>query len=184
MSCRMRGLLVTMPLPRGRKSRPTIFSSTEDFPDDCDPTTTLSPEHQVSGLRISRFGCYGGTYNLREVEGIIPNGVEDKVLQLVYDPQKIVPKRSHYGPNSLDRVLTCMFSFPSSMLAGLGPCRVEERRRLASLRVDQRVHCRRTMVRKSSMSGMRSCSEDLLKLLYARHCRAGILVLFRRSRYA
>ena len=29
-----------MPLPRGKKSLPTIFSSTEDFPEDCDPTTT------------------------------------------------------------------------------------------------------------------------------------------------
>jgi hypothetical protein len=40
MSCRMSGLLVTIPLPRGRKSLPTIFSSTDDFPDDCEPTTT------------------------------------------------------------------------------------------------------------------------------------------------
>jgi hypothetical protein len=29
-----------MPLPRGRKSLPTMFSRTEDFPDDCEPTTT------------------------------------------------------------------------------------------------------------------------------------------------
>jgi hypothetical protein len=29
-----RGRLVTMPLPRGRKSRPTMFSRTEDFPED------------------------------------------------------------------------------------------------------------------------------------------------------
>jgi hypothetical protein len=41
MSWRMSGLRVTIPLPRGRKSRPTIFSRTDDFPDDCEPTTTL-----------------------------------------------------------------------------------------------------------------------------------------------
>ena len=40
MSCRINGLLVTIPLPRGRKSRPTIFSRTEDLPEDCEPTTT------------------------------------------------------------------------------------------------------------------------------------------------
>ena len=44
MSWRMRGLRVTMPLPRGRKSRPTIFSSTEDFPEDWEPTTTCVRE--------------------------------------------------------------------------------------------------------------------------------------------
>jgi hypothetical protein len=41
MSWRMSGLRVTIPLPRGRKSRPTIFSRTDDFPEDCEPTTTL-----------------------------------------------------------------------------------------------------------------------------------------------
>ena len=35
ISCRMRGLLVTMPVPRGRKSRPTRLSSTELFPALC-----------------------------------------------------------------------------------------------------------------------------------------------------
>lgn len=40
ISCRMSGLRVTIPLPRGRKSRPTIFSRTEDLPEDCEPTTT------------------------------------------------------------------------------------------------------------------------------------------------
>lgn len=41
MSCKMRGRRVTIPLPRGKKSRPTIFSSTDDFPEDCEPTTTF-----------------------------------------------------------------------------------------------------------------------------------------------
>lgn len=40
MSCRIRGRRVTMPLPLGKKSLPTMFSRTEDFPEDCDPTTT------------------------------------------------------------------------------------------------------------------------------------------------
>lgn len=44
MSWRIKGRLVTMPLPLGRKSRPTIFSRTEDFPDDCEPTTTYTTE--------------------------------------------------------------------------------------------------------------------------------------------
>ena len=30
-----------MPVPRGRKSRPTKFSRTEDLPADCEPTTAI-----------------------------------------------------------------------------------------------------------------------------------------------
>ena len=59
MSCRMSGRLVTMPVPLGRlqrpcqrhslssslhgtyKSLPTIFSKTELFPLDCEPTTAI-----------------------------------------------------------------------------------------------------------------------------------------------
>lgn len=41
MSWRTRGRRVTMPVPRGRKSRPTMFSSTDDLPLDCEPTTTI-----------------------------------------------------------------------------------------------------------------------------------------------
>ena len=63
MSCRISGRLVTIPVPRGRlcelgqpspvtskdfkrmckpyKSLPTIFSNTELFPLDCDPTTAI-----------------------------------------------------------------------------------------------------------------------------------------------
>ena len=41
MSCNTRGLLVTIPEPRGRKSLPTKFSSTEDLPADCPPTTAI-----------------------------------------------------------------------------------------------------------------------------------------------
>eukprot|EP00955_Chlamydomonas_euryale_P054596 355892-Chlamydomonas_euryale.AAC.4 len=35
-SCNTSGRRVTMPVPRGRKSRPTTASSTEDFPEDCE----------------------------------------------------------------------------------------------------------------------------------------------------
>lgn len=38
---RTRGRRVTMPEPLGRKSRPTIFSRTELFPEDCEPMTTI-----------------------------------------------------------------------------------------------------------------------------------------------
>lgn len=58
MSCKISGRLVTMPVPLGRlrgscqmrrtnlsctsyKSLPTIFSKTELFPLDCDPTTAI-----------------------------------------------------------------------------------------------------------------------------------------------
>ncbi len=58
MSWRMRGLRVTIPVPRGRlghhvsekpqnflfatyKSLPTMFSRTELFPLDCEPTTAI-----------------------------------------------------------------------------------------------------------------------------------------------
>mmetsp|Transcript_109038 Transcript_109038/g.170488 ORF Transcript_109038/g.170488 Transcript_109038/m.170488 type:complete len:209 (+) Transcript_109038:1727-2353(+) len=40
-SCSTNGRRVTMPEPRGRKSRPTKLSSTEVLPTDCDPTTTI-----------------------------------------------------------------------------------------------------------------------------------------------
>lgn len=36
-----RGRLVTTPEPRGRKSRPTIFSKSELFPLDCVPKTAI-----------------------------------------------------------------------------------------------------------------------------------------------
>ena len=34
-----------MPLPRGRKSLPTMFSRTEDLPEDCEPTTTCTGQY-------------------------------------------------------------------------------------------------------------------------------------------
>lgn len=47
---------MTIPDPRGRKSRPTIVSSTEDLPEDCDPTTTIwgrSTESPPMWLKVS-----------------------------------------------------------------------------------------------------------------------------------
>ncbi len=41
LSCSTSGHLVTMPWPLGRKSRPTICSSTDDFPVDWEPITTI-----------------------------------------------------------------------------------------------------------------------------------------------
>lgn len=40
-SCRTSGRRVTIPVPRGRKSRPTTFSSTLLFPELCEPITTI-----------------------------------------------------------------------------------------------------------------------------------------------
>ncbi len=74
MSCRMSGRLVTMPVPRGKlhsqyqrhlpslkpmsyKSLPTMFSSTELFPLDCDPTTA------IWGRSIGFWTCGNETVN-------------------------------------------------------------------------------------------------------------------------
>lgn len=58
MSCSTRGLLVTIPLPRGKKSLPTIFSSTDDFPDDCEPTTTWNMIQLQSTITRHLQGSY------------------------------------------------------------------------------------------------------------------------------
>lgn len=99
MSCRMSGRLVTMPVPRGRlqpqyqyqlqslmhmsyKSLPTIFSSTELFPLDCDPTTA------ICGRSMGFWTCGGGIVSLGRSEGnpclifTHSNSCED-ILQLV-----------------------------------------------------------------------------------------------------
>lgn len=68
MSCNMSGLRVTMPLPRGRKSLPTIFSRTDDFPDDCEPTTTyrsISIRLSATAGRVVKLEGYSGAYDLR-----------------------------------------------------------------------------------------------------------------------
>lgn len=54
MSWRMSGRRVTMPLPRGRKSLPTMFSRTDDLPEDCEPTTTcVRYQLLLEGRRVS-----------------------------------------------------------------------------------------------------------------------------------
>jgi hypothetical protein len=89
MSWRMRGRRVTIPLPRGRKSLLTMFSRTDDFPEDCEPTTTwISLVRSHSGQQIE-------TYYLGEVEGVVPDGVEDEILQLVDNVEQVFAQGRH-----------------------------------------------------------------------------------------
>ena len=92
MSCRMRGRRVTIPLPRGRKSRPTMFSSTDDLPDDCEPTTTL--KEKISSTLNRNMG---GPYNLRQIQTIVADSVENKILELVDYPKQVFPKGCHFA---------------------------------------------------------------------------------------
>ena len=39
----------------------------------------------------------GGAHNLRKIQGIIANGVEDEILQLVDHAEKILTKSCHDG---------------------------------------------------------------------------------------
>jgi hypothetical protein len=39
----------------------------------------------------------GSTHDLRQVEGIIANGVKDQVLELVHGDEQILTQRSHDG---------------------------------------------------------------------------------------
>lgn len=92
MSWRIKGRRVTMPLPRGRKSRPTMFSNTEDLPEDWEPTTTCDI--------LARTGPRAGewAHNLREVERIVADGIEDQILQLVDDVEQVLTERRHGEP--------------------------------------------------------------------------------------
>lgn len=92
MSWRMRGRLVTMPLPRGRKSRPTMFSKTDDLPADCEPTTTCTPS--VRECADSKWG-YAATHNLWQVKRVAADGIEDEVLQLVDSVEQVVSEGRH-----------------------------------------------------------------------------------------
>lgn len=86
-----------MPLPRGRKSLPTMFSRTEDLPADWDPTTTLGTALAFRD-RILLQKPQLGSHNLWKVEGVAADGVEDQVLQLVDSGEQILAERSHgYG---------------------------------------------------------------------------------------
>lgn len=68
-----------------------MFSRTDDFPEDCDPTTTWNKG--VSSF--SKIASGGRVYNLRKVQTIIADGVEDQILQLVDYPKQILSKGSH-----------------------------------------------------------------------------------------
>lgn len=47
-----------MPLPRGKKSRPTMCSRTLLFPDDCDPMTTICGRSKGQGtLAAANVSC-------------------------------------------------------------------------------------------------------------------------------
>lgn len=89
-----------MPLPRGRKSRPTMFSSTDDLPADWDPTTTWRAQTESAKTRRKARGmpqwrrgyC---TYNLREIQGVVADCIEYEILQLVDDRQQVVAEGSH-----------------------------------------------------------------------------------------
>lgn len=83
---------MTMPLPRGRKSRPTMFSNTDDFPDDCDPTTTCTC--QRARPRLAMF-CIA--YNLWQIQRVVSNRVEDKILKLVDHAEQVFAEGSHDG---------------------------------------------------------------------------------------
>lgn len=61
------GVLVTMPVPLGRKSFPTMFSMTDDLPEDCDPTTTYVNHKLANGIRV--YGNVGCGANLQDGAG-------------------------------------------------------------------------------------------------------------------
>ena len=90
MSCRISGLLVTIPLPRGKKSLPTMFSSTEDLPEDWEPTTTWR------GSQCHIKLCEGGEpYNLRQIQTIIADSIENQILKFIDYSKQVFTKGSH-----------------------------------------------------------------------------------------
>jgi hypothetical protein len=68
-----------------------MFSSTDDFPDDWEPTTTWESLVRSHGWQQM------GTYDLGEVEGVVPDSVEDEVLQLVDNVQQVFAQGRHDG---------------------------------------------------------------------------------------
>lgn len=105
ISCRINGRLVTIPLPLGKKSRPTIFSSTDDLPEDWEPTTTYTSKlvkicwNQQYYMQLVPFRYIlrqsKRTYDLRQVEGVIADGVENKILKLVDSDKQIISEWGH-----------------------------------------------------------------------------------------
>lgn len=93
----MRGRLVTMPLPRGKKSRPTMFSRTDDLPADWEPTTTYGKKSESNPEGGQRGEPGLDTHDLRQIQGVATDCVEDEVLQLVDSIEKVVSEGCHGG---------------------------------------------------------------------------------------
>jgi hypothetical protein len=99
-----------------------MFSITEDFPDDCDPTTTWESQHCCTDVAASLgLPIQGGhpapvalrqqsrtTYNLRQVEGVISDGVENQVLEPVDNVEQLLTQRRHDAVAQWMRVLLCV----------------------------------------------------------------------------
>lgn len=67
-----------------------MFSSTDDFPDDWEPTTTcfVVRDQYVS---YSMFM----PYNLWKVQRVVANSIEDQVLELVHHSKQILSQCCH-----------------------------------------------------------------------------------------
>ena len=76
-----------------------MFSRTEDLPEDCEPTTTYE---RVSGVYRDDGRVDGVAYDLRQVQGIVADGVEDEILQLIHHLQQLLSKRRHRCSRSLE----------------------------------------------------------------------------------
>lgn len=70
-----------------------MFSRTEDLPADWEPTTTWII--RVSLGRQESIRRMKNAYNLRKIQGITADGVEDKILQLVDGAEQILAEGSH-----------------------------------------------------------------------------------------
>ena len=76
-----------------------MFSRTEDLPEDCEPTTTCE---DVSGVYQDEGRVNGVAYDLRKVQGVVADGVEDEILQLIHHLQQLLTKRRHRCCRSLE----------------------------------------------------------------------------------
>ena len=104
MSCKMRGLRVTIPVPLGKIDLPTSASITEDFPELC-----MDKEHKnefnsskPNAERILYLRSHDD--DLRELDGIGANGVEH-VLQLVDDRNEGLHDANQGRPRPVRKLL-------------------------------------------------------------------------------
>lgn len=59
------------------------------------------PDREISEHRLGGTGAFRSwraTYDLREIQGIITNGVEDQVLKFVDDVQEVLAECRHIEP--------------------------------------------------------------------------------------